>query len=144
MNRMLSLSYSARMRDPERQIEKSQHKIIAIARYELNFMATQDIENKTSEFTSRIRFTKVWTDSGRMTMSVICEEMGVRLLGQKTPILIEVQLKKIEHGRGVMIFQYSRDMMFIIRKYGEIEFWKEEKGPRRSFPFHRYFSACIS
>ena len=56
-------------------------------------------------------------------MSVIYEEMGVRLLGQKTPILIEVQLKKIEHGRGVMIFQYSRDMMFIIRKYGEIEFW---------------------
>lgn len=144
MNRMLSLPYSARMRDPERQIEKSQHKIIAIARYELNFMATQDIENKTSEFTSRIRFTKVWTDSGRMTMSVICEEMGVRLLGQKKLIFIKVQLKKIEHGRGVKKFQYSRDMMLIIRKYGETEFWKDEKGREVHFHFTDNFSACIS
>ena len=52
--------------------------------------------------------------------------------------------QKIEHGGEVMKFQYSRDLMHIIRKYGEIQSWKEEKGRRGSFPFHGYFSACIS
>lgn len=100
--------------------------------------------SKTSACTSRIRFIKVWTDSGRMTMSMIIEEIGVMLLGQRKLISIKAQLKKIEHGRGVMKCQYSRDMMLIIRKYGKIKFWKEEKGERGSFPFHLYFSACIS
>lgn len=102
--------------------------------------------SKTSAYTSRIRFIKVWTDSGRMKndYEYDIEEIGVMLLGQRKLIFIKVQLKKIEHGRGVMKFQYSRDMMLIIRKYGKIEFWKEEKEGRRSFPFHLYFFACIS
>lgn len=64
--------------------EKWQHKIMAIAGCEYNYrnIRYSKKQTKPSAFTSRIRLIKVWTDSGRTTMSMMCEEMGDRLLGR--------------------------------------------------------------
>lgn len=46
---------------------------------------------------------------------------GSQSFGAEGNDICQSTTQKIEHGRGVMKFQYSRDLRHVIRKYGERE-----------------------